>query len=170
LVASAAAAGQPGTSKITVTTMNGFTGTVNLTCSATSAAVKISCSLTPASVTFPATSGNTLNSTLTMTAAADLQLPKGLPSRRHGMQTDFAAIGGLFAAVILGGIPSRRKWAALFGFVLLATLITGFGCGGGSHSTVAKGPQTYIVTVTGTGTNSSGTALTHNTTVSFTVQ
>lgn len=78
--------------------------------------------------------------------------------------------GGLFAAVILGGVSSRRKWAALFGLVLLAMVITGIGCGGGSSSVVPKGPQTYIVTVAGTGTNSGGTALNHSTTVSFTVQ
>ena len=78
--------------------------------------------------------------------------------------------GGLFAAVIFGGIPSRRKWAALFGLMLLAIAITGIGCGGGSSKVVPKGPQTYIVTVTGTGTNGVGTALSHSTTVSFTVQ
>ena len=169
LVASGVA-GQASTSNITVTAMNGFTGAVNLTCSASSAAVKISCSLNPASVTFPATSGNTLTSTLSMTAAADLHLPKGLPSRGTWFETTgFAASGGLFAAVLLGGIPSRRKWTALFGLVLLAIVITGFGCGGGSHRTVVQGPQTYIVTVTGTGTNSAG-PLSHSTTVSFTVQ
>lgn len=176
LVSSAAAAGQAGTSNITVTAMNGFTGTVNLTCSAISAAVKISCSLTPASVTFPATSGNTLNSTLSMTAAADLQLPKGLTSRKSRLEmaglatSGFGATGGLFAVVILGGVSSRRKWAALFGLVLLAIAVAGVGCGGGSSRVVPKGPQTYIVTVTGTGTNSGGTALSHSTTVSFTVQ
>jgi subtilase family serine protease len=175
LVTSAAAAGQAGTSNITVTAMNGFTGTVNLTCSATSAAVKISCSLTPPSVTFPATSGHTQTSTLSMTAAADLRLPTELPSRGSSFETmfkttGFAATGGLFAAVILGGIPSRRKWAALFGLVLLALVVTAIGCGGGSSSVVPKGPQTYIVTVTGTGTNGGGTALSHSTTVSFTVQ
>jgi subtilase family serine protease len=177
LVTSAAAAGQAGTSNITVTAMNGFTGTVNLTCSASSAAVKISCSLTPPSVTFPATSGgHTQTSTLSMTAAADLQIPKGLPSRGSSFETmfkteGFAATGGLFAAVILGGIPSRRKWVALFGLVLLAIIVTGIGCGGSSSSSVVpKGPQTYIVIVTGTGTNSGGTALNHSMTVSFTVQ
>jgi subtilase family serine protease len=175
LVTSAGAAGQAGTSKVTITALNGFTGTVNLTCSS-SAAVSISCSLNPASVTFPATSGNIQTSTLSATAAADLRLPHGLPSHKSRFQiaglTGFGATGGLFAAVILGGVPSRRKWAALFGLVLLAIAITAIGCGGGSSSVVPKitTPQTYIVTVTGTGTNGSGTALSHSTAVSFTVQ
>lgn len=78
--------------------------------------------------------------------------------------------GGLFAAVILG-VPSRRKWATLFGLVVVAIAVTAIGCGGsGKSSVVPSGPQTYIVTVTGTGTTGGGTALTHTTNVSFTVQ
>jgi subtilase family serine protease len=175
LVASGVA-GQAATSNITVTAMNGFTGTVNLTCNASSAAVQISCSLNPASVTFPATSGKTLTSTLSLTAAAELRLLQGLPSQKSKFGAVVLAttgFGGLFAAVVLGGVSSRRKWAALFGLVLLAIVITGIGCGGGGSSSVVPKivvPHTYIVTVTGTGTNSSGTPLSHSTTVSFTVQ
>ena len=83
----------------------------------------------------------------------------------------FGATGGLFAVVLLG-VPSRRKWAALLGLALLAIAFTAIGCGGGSSSVTPKisGPQSYVVTVTGTGTNSSGTALSHSANVSFTVQ
>lgn len=167
LVTSSSAAGVAGTSTVTVSALNGFAGTVNLTC-AGSASVKISCSLTPASVTFPATN-NTQTSTLSMTAAADLRdVPSG-KSRFEILAGGFGLTGGLFAAVILG-VPSRRKWAALFGLVLLAIAFTAIGCGGGSSSVVPSGPQTYIVTVTGTGTTGGGTALTHSTNISFTVQ
>jgi subtilase family serine protease len=162
-----AVAGQAGTSTVTVTELNGFTGTINLTC-ASSATVKISCSLTPASVTFPATN-NTQTSTLSMTAAADLRDSPSPKSRSEIFARGFGVTGGLFAAVILG-VPSRRKWAALFGLVLLAIALTAIGCGGGSSSVVPKGPQTFIVTVTGTGTTGGGTALTHSTNISFTVQ
>ena len=160
--------GQAATSTVTVTELSGFTGTINLTC-ASAASVKISCSLTPASVTFPAT-GNTQTATLSMTAAADLRDMPSHKSRFEIFASGFGLTSGLFAAVILG-VPSRRKWAALFGLVLLAIALTAIGCGGGgSHSVVPKGPQTYIVTVTGTGTTGGGTALTHTTNVSFTVQ
>jgi hypothetical protein len=163
-----AATGQASTSTVTITEINGFTGTINLTCSS-AASVKISCSLTPASVTFPAT-GTTQTSTLSMTAAADLGQ---VPSRKSGFEIfarEFATTGGLFAAVLLG-IPSRRKWAALFGLIVLAIALTAIGCGGGgSHTVVPSGPHTYIVTVTGTGTTGGGTALTRSTNVSFTVQ
>jgi subtilase family serine protease len=162
-----AAAGQAGTSTVTVTELNGFAGTINLAC-ASAAPVKISCSLNPASVTFPA-SGNTQTSALSMTAAAKLRdIPSG-KSRGELFARGFGLTGGLFAAVILG-IPSRRKWAALLGLALLAIAVTAIGCGGGGSSrVVANDPRTYIVTVTGTGTTSGGTALTHATNVSLTV-
>lgn len=164
-----AAAGQAGTSTVTVTAISGFNGTVDLTC-ASAASVKITCSLTPASLTFPG-SGRTQTSTLSMTAAANLrEMPSG-KSRTEIFAGGFGLTGGLFAAVILG-ITSRRKWAALCGLALLAIAFTAIGCGGGSGGSsrvVTSGPQTYIVTVTGTGTTGGGTALTHSTNVSFTV-
>ncbi|HXF14328.1 MAG TPA: S53 family peptidase [Terriglobales bacterium] len=163
-----AAAGQAGTSTVTVTRLNGFVGTINLTC-ASAASAKISCSLSPASITFPA-SGNTQTSTLSMTAAADLRDMPSHKSKGQILARGFGLTGGLLAAVILG-IPSRRKWAALFALVVLAITVTAIGCGGGSGNrrVVTSGPQTYIVTVTGTGTTSGGAALTHSTNVSFTV-
>jgi subtilase family serine protease len=161
-------AGQAGTSTVTVTELNGFSGTVNLTC-ASAASVKISCSLTPPSVTFSGT-GKTQTSTLSMTAAANLRDIAPGKSRGEMFARGFGLTGGLFAAVILG-VPSRRKWAALFGLALFAIAIAAIGCGGGSGSSrvVTSGPHTYIVTVTGTGTSGGGTALTHTTNVSFTV-
>jgi hypothetical protein len=176
LVTSAAAPGQAGTSSVTVTALSGFTGTVNLTCSSSSS--KVSCSLNPASVTFPA-SKNVQSSTLSLTGSADLRLAPGLPSQKSRFETAWLAVtgcgamGGVLGAVILGGIPLRKKWLALFGLVLSAIAISAIGCGGGGSSSVISKiaiPQTYIVTVTGTGTNGSGTALTHSTAVSFTVQ
>jgi len=54
----------------------------------------------------------------------------------------------------------------------IALAAIGCGGGGGSSNVVPKvaSPQTYIVTVTGTGTNGAGTALNHATNISFTVQ
>jgi hypothetical protein len=176
LVTSAAAPGQAGTSSVTVTALSGFTGTVNLTCSSSSS--KVSCSLNPASVTFPA-SRNVQSSTLSVTGSADLRLAPGFPSQKSRFETawlavtGFGAMGGVFGAVILGGVPLRKKWLALFGLVIFAIAISAIGCGGGGSSSVVPKiatPQSYIVTVTGTGTNGSGTALTHSTAVSFTVQ
>lgn len=166
-VASAPAAGQAGASTVTVTALKGFTGTVNLTCASSS--TKVSCSLNPTSVSVSTGSGTTQNATLSMSASAGLLVPREL--RRGGAW--FAATGGLFAAVILGGIPGRRKWAVLLGLALLVAVIASVGCGGSSHSSVQQnqGPQTYIVTVTGTGTSTgTSTSITHSADVSFTVQ
>jgi len=163
-----AVAGQAATSMVTISGLNGFAGTINLTC-ASAASVKISCSLNPASVTFAATD-KTKTSTLSMTAAADLREIPSDKSRVEILARGFGLTGGLFAAVILGA-PSRRKWAALFGLVVLAIALTAVGCGGGSGSSrvVTSGPQTYIVTVTGSGTTGGGAALTHSANVSLTV-
>jgi len=74
--------------------------------------------------------------------------------------------GGIFVAVLLGGVPSRRRWATLLGFLMFAVLAVGLACGGGSSNQSHGTPAgTYAITVTGT----SG-SITHNATVSFTVQ
>ena len=161
--------GQAATSTVTISGFNGFTGTIDLTC-ASAATVKISCSLTPPSVTFAPTD-KTQTSTLSMTAAANLRDLPSDKSRVEILARGFGLTGGLFAAVILG-VPSRRKWAALFGLALLAIALTAIGCGGGGSNTrgITGGPKTYIVTVTGSGTTGGGTALTRTTNISFTVQ
>ncbi len=100
---------------------------------------------------------------LSITTAADLQLPAGRHQRNLWLMTG----GGIFAAVILGGIPSRRRWAAIFGFTVFIALAVGVACGGGGGGSQGHGTPagTYAITVTGT----SG-SITHNATVSFTVQ
>jgi subtilase family serine protease len=161
LVSSASAPGQSGTSTITVTAENGFASTVSLTCSPSSSTAQISCSLTPNSVDL--TSNRITTSMLSITTAADLQLPAGRRQRNLWLMTG----GGMFAVVILGGFPSRRRWAVIFGFTVLIALAVGVACGGGGSGNQSHGTPagTYAITVTGT----SG-SITHNATVSFTVQ
>ena len=173
-LAASSAAKQPATSTVTVTALGGFTGTVNLTCSA--GGTPVSCSLNPATVTLthadPAPS-----STLTLTSTADLRLP----GRRTPNPLWHELLGGgIFAVAILGGTRSSNRWAALFRAALIAIFLTAVGCSGvSSHSPASptsptvqqsQTPQTFNVTVTGTGTNSSGAALSHTTIVSFTVE
>jgi subtilase family serine protease len=163
---SSVTAGTPGTSTLTVTAMNGFTGTVALTCTPSSASAQITCSLNPTSLDMSTgITNNTKTATLSITTVADLRLPSHW--QRRG--TWFAATGGLFAAVLLGGIPSRRRWLGILGLFVTVAILTGVACGGGSSSTVQKSQGTpsgsYIVTVTAT----SGST-THTTNVSLTVQ
>jgi hypothetical protein len=49
------------------------------------------------------------------------------------------------------GLPSRRKWTAMFGLILFAFMVTGVGCGGGSSSAPSNpgtpaGNYTVVVT------------------------
>lgn len=168
LSSTVAAPGGQGSANLNVTATNGFADTVNLTCSPSSQSAQISCSLNPASVTLTGT--NTLQSTLSITTVASLEPPQ-VPGSRGVW---FAATGGLFAAVILGGIPSRRRWMGLLSMVLLATALGSLGCGGGGGGSTAQQQQAqgtpkgnYIITVTATGQN---TGKTHTLNVSLTVK
>ncbi|HET8823886.1 MAG TPA: protease pro-enzyme activation domain-containing protein, partial [Terriglobales bacterium] len=130
-----AAAGGTGTSTITVTAMSGFTGTVNLTCTPSSTSAQITCSLNPTSLDMSTgTTNGTKTATLSMVTVADLQMPNHW--QRRG--TWFAATGGLFAAVLLGGISTRRRWWGVLGLFLTVAILTGVACGGGSSTTQKK--------------------------------
>jgi subtilase family serine protease len=165
-LASTVAAGQPASPTINVNALNGFADTVNLTCTPSSTTALITCSLNPASVVLSSTN-KAQSATLSITTAAALAARS--PGSRGGW---LAATAGLFAAVLLGGIPSRRRWWGLLAMVLLATMIGAVGCGGGgsgAHQQKQAGTPagTYTITVTGTGAN---TGITHSMTVSLTVQ
>src|SRR5262249_19114479 len=153
--------GVSGTSTINLTATNGFSDTINLTCTPSSTTAQISCSLNPTSVTLSSTS-KAQTAMLSITTVSVLD-----PVERPGMW--LAASGGLFAAVLLGGIPLRRRWIGLLGLLLLTTVVGAVGCGGGSGSGTAQQKQqgtpagTYKITVTGTGASS---GISHTATVS----
>lgn len=160
--------GQTGTATLNVTAVNGFADTVNLVCtpSAAAAAAHVSCSLNPNSVALSATvkTDSAMLSVSTVAALDERQVP-------HPGGLWLAASGGLFAAVLIGGVPSRRRWAGLLSLILIATAIGAVGCGGGGGGTpqqrVQTGPKTYVISVTGTGAN---TSVTHTASVSVTVE
>lgn len=165
---STTSAGGTGTSTITVTALNGFTGTVNLTCSPSSASAQITCSLHPATLDMSTgTTNGTKTATLSMVTVADLQMPNHW--ERRG--TWFAATGGLFAAVLLGGISARRpRLGGIVVLFVLVAVLTGVACGGGGGSSTQQKSQgtpagSYTIVVTAT----SGST-THTTTVNLTVQ
>jgi hypothetical protein len=169
LTPSSVVAGGSSTSTITIAAVNGFAGTVNLTCGITPAAAArpATCAFNPAAVT-----GGAGTSTLTVstTAATTSSLA---PKSRGIFFAMLLPIGGL--ALLGTGITSRKK--KLLGFLLGCVLFSGLiflsACGGSSsgggggtgHPGTPAG--TYTVTVTGTGPAG---ALVHTSTLTFTVQ
>ena len=163
------APGSTSTATITVSSANGYAGTVTLTCVLTS----------PTNLTDPPTcSGGsstvTLNSTTTSgtatitvytTAASSAALvyPK-LPGKGHGLFG--AGSGALLAILLFFGIPARRRsWRSMLGILMLmAALGTLSACGSGTATTTQSNPGTsagtYSFTVTGTGNDTNKTTAT----------
>jgi len=167
--ATASAPGQQATSVITVESIAGFTGTVNLTCQPSSTSAQITCAISPTSVTV---SGTGATATMTISTTAPHLLPGTSASvRPHGL--GWWATGGsvLFAGIFLVGVPSRRRRIAGLGLMLLVFFAAGAGCGGSSSSSSPKNAGTaagsYSITVTATSTSP---ALSHTANVSVTVQ
>ena len=147
----------PGT--VTITPINGFSGTVNLTCTVqrSIAGAVPGCSIAP-SVNVAANTAATVTFNITTSATvAHLATPHngepgGAPLRRA------LALGGGVAlcSVLLWGMPARRRsWQHLLQSMLLALFAVGtlgiLGCGGSSNNNANGTPAgTYTATITGT--------------------
>ncbi|HTR68078.1 MAG TPA: hypothetical protein VMH85_20010, partial [Terriglobales bacterium] len=167
-----AAAGGAGTSNITVTPSNGFTGTVDLSCalSPASTTAEVTCSI-PASVDL--TSGTTTATLTVNTTAAHAISGTSATARPHGRFPWLPASGALgFAGIVLLSVPARRRKTAALAMVMFAALAVWMGCGGGSSSsnnnnTTDPGTPTGSYTIVVTGTSGSTT---HTTNITVTVQ
>jgi subtilase family serine protease len=166
------APGQAGTSTITLSATNGFTGAVDLTCTPPPSTTSITCSFgstTPVTVSSTTSSGT---ATLTVsTAAPHVVLGKSASLRPQGFGWLPAEGAGLLAGILVFGVPSRRRrHLAGFGLMLLVFLAVGTACGGGSSSggsvkTGGTPAGSYSIAVTATSGSQSRTA-----TVAVTVQ
>jgi N-acetylneuraminic acid mutarotase len=152
---STVAAGQYGTTSISVTPTNGFSSTVSFTCSGLPYGA--TCIFSPQTVTPSAgVASTTLNITTNVSMAAI----------RHpaGPLFPFSALAALVCCIGW----KRRRLSQLA--VLIAVSVIGFslltGCGGGNSGGVSSAPQsaTYIITV-----NASSGSLVHSTPFSLTV-
>ena len=172
--------GQTGTSTITVNATNGFTGTVDLSCTPP-ASSQITCSFGSSNSIALDNTDTSGTATLTISTVAPRIVPRSSSSLRSPMLRSPRGSGwiaasstALFAGIFFLGVPSRRrKRAAGVALMLLVCLAVGAGCGGGGNSNSSATPTsgtaagTYNVTVTATSTSP---AVTNSTTVSVTVQ
>jgi subtilase family serine protease len=169
---------------LTVTPVNGFSGTVTFSASSLDA-VDATFAFTPTTVT---TNGTT--SFVLYGYASDAITTQGLTRLKATAKQDpprapwyVPASGATIACALLLVLPRRRRWSALLAVVLsVAALGAAIGCGGSSTSnsggggggggggtTTPAAPGTYSILVTATATTTAG-PVAHSTTVTFTVQ
>lgn len=157
-------AGTTATYSLTVSPVNGFSGSVNLACSG--APSLATCSISPATATL---SGSNGTATVSVATTAASFTPLWTPPST-GQPFLPLIYYGFSLAASLAFFLLRRKWARLAGIgVLLAASIA---CGGGSSPAPSPSPSsnpgtpagTYTLTVTGT----SG-SLSHSTSLTLTV-
>jgi FG-GAP-like repeat/Abnormal spindle-like microcephaly-assoc'd, ASPM-SPD-2-Hydin/Bacterial Ig-like domain (group 3)/FG-GAP repeat len=173
-------AGGSATDTINISSAQGFSGTVNLTCAVTyqgngSPTDPPTCSIDPSSGQVTASTALTATLTVSTTGAGSSQAAAMNPQQRPvSGQGTFG--GGLlpasfsFAALLFAGFLPRRYWREMRFMVILGLSLgcafMAIGCGGGSNNQM-KGTTTgsYQVAVTA----ASGTATT-TTTIVLTVQ
>jgi subtilase family serine protease len=170
------APGSTSAATITVSSTNGYAGTVTLTCALTTPTTLTdppSCSATsgsPVTLSSGTTSGTaTITVYTTAASSAALVYPK-LPGKGRGLFG--AGSGALLAMLLFFGIPARRRgWRSMLGIlVLMAALGTLSACGSGGGTTTTQSipgtsAGTYSFTVTGTGNDTNKTTATTTFTV-----
>ena len=163
--------------QLTVTPVNGFTGSVSFAATSSSPSL----SFTPTfSVNPVSISGTTAANTVLTLQAASTKLLKGSGNSARNRAIapwKMAAPGLAFAGLLLIGLPKKRRRLSLLALLVLisAGTLSVSGCGSGTQTTAASGPVsavpgTYTITVTASGSNSAGAVLTQTTAVTFIVQ
>jgi pseudomonalisin len=148
------------TDAIVITSVNGFAGSVSLSCSvSTSTAVyQPSCAISPGSVTLTAAgNANAVVTISSTTATASTPI-----SMQHNSIYPATLGGGAILALLMAFAPRRRSWPSLALMVLaMSSVATLMGCSGNSGTTIStpvpkSSAGNYTVTVTGS--SSSATA------------
>ena len=134
---------------ISILAINGFSGTVALTCAITpvAAANAPTCSLSPSTVTLAGVVAQTTTLTITST-------PGALVDDRRIPMLWASGGGGVLAFVFFLGLPKRHlRWQSLLLVLLGLGLLSGIGCATTHQTTTAADGTptgTYAVTITGT--------------------
>jgi len=150
--------------------MNGFAGTVNLSCSISPAAASdpATCGFSPTSVTLSGSAAQSSTLTVNTTAPATAENRKKGPFWPSATRT---AASTALALMVFFVVPKRRRnWPAMMGLLVLFISMSAVGCGGGGGSGGGGNPGTsagtYAITVTGT----SGTTTVTLGTITLTVE
>ncbi|MHB1020998.1 MAG: Ig-like domain repeat protein [Acidobacteriaceae bacterium] len=159
------APGQAVSPVVQITSLDGFSGQVSMTCAAP-AGTETSCSINPTVI-----SGGTGTAILSIstTAAHAIQGTTTLQAQKQGKPTRWETVGGgtALAGMLLLVVPSRkRKFGSLVMILIAAAVISaGAGCSGKSLTTAAggngtsttpadpgtpQGNQTFTITAVGT--------------------
>jgi|HubBroStandDraft_5_1064220.scaffolds.fasta_scaffold00770_3 hypothetical protein len=134
--------GLSGSTTLTFTAANGFTGTIPLTAADCSGLPsEAACVFGAASVTVGSSGTATANLTITTTAPSS-SVPSAGPSGSDRMRLLMIALGAAFAMVLVafaaGQMPARRRKIA-FAVLALAMIATFSSCGGGGGGDGCKG-------------------------------
>jgi subtilase family serine protease len=144
----------PGTVTITATSVNGFAGSVALTCSTPPTGA--SCSFAPSTISLAA--NGTATSTLTITKSSSQLIPSFFRKNPRGWNglAELTSSAVLLAGILLVAFsPAQRRWSTALALMAFALLIGTAACGGGSSSssttTSTSNPVTGNTVITGTG-------------------
>jgi hypothetical protein len=139
--------GGAGSLTFSVGALDGFTGTVNFSCSGLPA--EAACNFSPASLKASGTAILTVTSTPPKSS--------GLYHHRHLQFWASAASLGIVGVFLLGAPNASRRTHKIFGCVVFLILAGALGCGGGSSGSSAivqhdpgTAPGTYNVTINAT--------------------
>ncbi len=185
------ASGSSGSATVTVTAINGFTGSVDFSCTVASSLTGVTCAVSPTSMTVGSVTPVTVSVTV---PAASTSLPRFIGFGRW-------AGGALLLSVILlcgmrkrlpvasitfshaGGQVRRLRSAAVLAALLLSLVVAGLSCSGSNSTTPVTSttttttttttapleiaPVSSTITVTGTASTSSA-SLSHSALLSIT--
>ncbi|HEX4001190.1 MAG TPA: S53 family peptidase [Candidatus Acidoferrales bacterium] len=144
--------GASGTMDVTVYSVNGYTGTVDLACSGLP--TDATCSFSRSSVTFTSSVTSVPVTVTVDTTSASTAHPTNFPQGIHLWPTHgglaLVAIS-LLATLLIGTFPRNFQWNTALTFVAMAVLLGMAACGGNGSG------KTGSTTATLTGTASSGT-------------
>ena len=154
---------------LTLTSLNGYAGTVKLSCAlagSTSAANPPECGLDPATETLTA---NGTAQPLLLIFGAGTNLPSGVTA--GGATAPLLTLLGLallgFASARQGLVPARKaRWRSLAVLLMLAACVLPFAACGGQSSLITAGSYHFTVTAT----DAQNAAITTSVTVAVTVQ